>query len=131
MFLYAEPKHTTHINKLTISSFNTLHNIAHVQCHLDEETTKILVQALILLKTNYCNSLFLGIQKYNISKLQQIQNKSCRIIFQLPKHLSINSYLAQLHRMKNQEPITYEVATIMYKCIHNIAPVYLTEMVLS
>ena len=43
VFLDAELKHTTHINKLTSSSFNTLHNIARVQCHLDQDTTKILV----------------------------------------------------------------------------------------
>ena len=53
------------------------------------------------------------------------------IIFQLPKHSSINNYLAQLHWLKIQECITYKDATIMYKCIHNIALGYLTEMVLS
>ena len=131
MFLDAELKYTIHINKLTSSSFNTLHTIAPVQCHLDQETTKILVQALILSKLDYCNSLFLGIPKYNIAKLQRIQNMSCRIIFQLPKHPSINNYLAQLHWLKIQECITYKVATIMYKCIHNIAPIYLTEMAFS
>ena len=56
---------------------------------------------------------------------------SCRITFQLPKHSSINNYLAQLHWLKIQECITYKVATIIHKCIHNIAPVYLTEMVFS
>ena len=131
MFLDAELKYTTHISKLTSSSFNTLHNIAHVRCHSNEETTKILVQVLILSKIDYCNSLFRGILKYNIAKLQQTQNMSCRIIFQLPKHTSINNYLVQLHLLRIQEHTTYIVAPIMYKCIHNIAPVYLTEMVLS
>ena len=56
---------------------------------------------------------------------------SCRIIFQLPKHSNINNYLAQFHWLKIQECTAYKVATIMYKCIQNIAPVYLTEMALS
>ena len=56
---------------------------------------------------------------------------SSRMIFQLPKHSSINNYLAQLHWLKIQEHITYKVETIMYKCIDNIAPAYLTEMVIS
>ena len=43
IFLDAELKHTIHINKLTSSSFNTLCNISRVRCHLDQETTKILV----------------------------------------------------------------------------------------
>ena len=64
MFLDAELKHTIHINKLTSSSFNTLCNISRVRYHLDQETTKILVQALILSKLDYCNSLLLGTLQY-------------------------------------------------------------------
>ena len=60
-----------------------------------------------------------------------IQNMSCRMIFQLSKHSSINTYLAQLHWLKIQESINYKVATIMQKCIYNTAPAYLTEMVIS
>ena len=106
-------------------------NIAHVPCHLDQKTTKMLVQALTLSKKDYCKSLFLGIPKYNIAKFQRIQNMSSRITFQLPKHSSFNNYLAQLHWLKVQVCITYKVATIMSKCVHNITHGYLTEMVLS
>ena len=35
MFLDDELKHTIHINKLTSSSFKTLHNISQVRCHLE------------------------------------------------------------------------------------------------
>ena len=56
---------------------------------------------------------------------------SCRMIHQLPKYLTINTYLAQLHWLKMQERITYKVATLMYKCINNIVPAYLLEMVFS
>ena len=86
---------------------------------------------LFLLKLDYCNSLLLGTPKYNITKLQRIQNMSCRLIHQLPKYSTINTYLAQLHWLKMQERITYKVATIMFKCINNIALAYLLEMVIS
>ena len=56
---------------------------------------------------------------------------SCKMIHQLPKYSTINTYLAQLHWLKMQEQITYKVATIMYKCINNIAQAYLLEMVIS
>ena len=131
IFLDAELKHTTHFNKLTSSSFNTLRNISRVRCHLDQETTKILVLALILSKLDYSNSILLGIPKYNIAKLQRIQNMSCRMVYQLPKYSTINTYLAQLHWLKMQEWKTYKVATIMYKCINNITLAYLSEMVIS
>ena len=131
IFLDAELKHSIHINKLTSSSFNTLRNISRIRCHLGQETTKILVQALILSKLDYCNSLLLRIPKYNMAKLQRIQNMSCRMIYQLPKYSTIGTYLAKLHWLKMQELIVYKVATIILKCINNIAPAYLSEMVTS
>ena len=79
-----ELKHSTHVNKLTSISFNMIHNISRI-CHLlDIETTKTLVQALVLSCLDYCNSMLLGIPNYNIQKLQQIQNMSARIVLQLP-----------------------------------------------
>ena len=105
IFLDAELKHTIHINKLTSHSFSTLHNISRVRCLLDQETTKILEQALILSKLDYCNSLLLGTLKYNIAKLQRIQNMSCRMIYQLPKYSTISTYLAQLHWLKISEMV--------------------------
>ena len=66
-----------------------------------------------------------------MAKLQRIQNMSCRIIYQLPKYSTIGTYLAKLHWLKIQEHIVYKVATIMFKCINNITPAYLLEMVTS
>ena len=65
----AELKHTSHVNKLVSSSFHMLQNISQVRHHLDIPTTKTLVQALVPCWIDYCNSLLLGIPKYNIQKL--------------------------------------------------------------
>ena len=35
--------------------------------------TKSLMQALVLSKLDYCNSLFMGTSEYNLDKLQRIQ----------------------------------------------------------
>ena len=79
-----ELKHSTHVNKLTSISFNMIHNISRIFHLLDMETTKTLVQALVLSCLDYCNSMLLGIPNYNIQKLQQIQSMSARIVLQLP-----------------------------------------------
>ena len=85
VYIDSELKLLTHVNKIVSSSFNTLWNISRIRCHLDCDSTKILVQALIISKLDYCNSLFLGISQYNVDKLQWTQNMSCRVIKQLPK----------------------------------------------
>ena len=124
----SELKLSTHINKIVSSSFNTLRNIARIRQHLDCDTTKTLVQALIISRLDYCNSLFLGIPQYNLDKLQRIQNMSCRVIKQLPKSSHITDHLAELHWLKIRERIMYKVSMLMFKCMHNLAPQYLIDI---
>ena len=59
-------KNTIHINKLSSTLFYTIRNIDRV-CRL-QNNTKILVKALIISRLDYCNSLMLGISKYNLDK---------------------------------------------------------------
>ena len=82
-----ELKHSSHVNKLTSITFNMIHNIARI-CHLlDIETTKTLVQALVLSHLDYCNIMLLGIPNYNILKIQHIQNMSARIVLNYQEDL--------------------------------------------
>ena len=131
MHFDSELKHTAHVNKLTSTSYHTLHNIGRVRHLLDKPTTQTLIQALVLSRLDYCNSLLLGIPKYNIQKIQRIQNMACRLINQLPGHSRVLDYMKNLHWLKIPERIEYKVLTIMYKGIHNSAPQYLQELVMQ
>ena len=95
-----ELKHSSHVNKLTSISFNMIHNISRICQLLDIETTKTLVQALVLSHLDYCNSMLLGIPNYNILKLQHIQNMSARIVLQLPRRSRISHHLTDLYWLK-------------------------------
>ena len=44
------------------------------------------MQALVMSKLDYSNSILLGTPQYNIEKMQRIQNMACWVIFRLPKH---------------------------------------------
>ena len=131
MHFDSELKHTVHINKLASSSFVTLQNVAHIRNHLDIPTTKTIVQALVISRLDYCNSLLLGIPKYNIDKMQRIQNMACRIIYKLPKYSHITPFLFDAHWLKIPQRIDFKILTLMYKCIHQLAPPYLTELVID
>ena len=63
-------KDNHHENKLSSLLFPTLRNISRIFDLLDTETTKILIQALVTSRTDYCNSLLPGASKYNLDKLQ-------------------------------------------------------------
>ena len=70
MFFNKELKHTTRINRLTSSSFYCLQNVVRIRHQLDTQTVKTIIQALVISKLDYCNSILLGILNYNIAKLQ-------------------------------------------------------------
>ena len=72
-----ELKSTAHLNKLTSTCFTAIRKITRIRHLIDKESTKILMQALVLSKLDYCNSLLIGTSKYNLNKLQRIQNMSC------------------------------------------------------
>ena len=75
-----ELKSTIHINKLTSILFITIRKIAKIRHQIDKETTKILMQTLVLSKLHYCNSPLTGVNEYNLDKLQRIQNMACQVI---------------------------------------------------
>ena len=78
-------KNHIHINKLTSSLYHHLWNINKIRGKLDFESTKTIIQTLILSKVDYCNSLLLGTMSYQLDKLQCIQNMACQVVLNLRK----------------------------------------------
>ena len=127
----AEMKNAEHVNKLCRQLYPTLKRISKVRQSLTKDTTKILIQSLVLGKIDYCHCLLLSTPKHHLNKLQQIQNISCRVICSLRKFDHISSVMADLHWLKVYECIIFKVAVFMYKCVTSIIPKYLTDVVIK
>ena len=87
------------------------------------------MQALVLSKLDYCNSLLKGTSEYNLNKLQRIQNMACQVINNLKKHDSITSHLQDLHWLRICERINNKILMMVFKCKHKLAPSYLQELI--
>ena len=61
-------------------SYNYLRNIARIRRHLDDFCLKIVVQALVMSRLDYCNSVLYGLPSFQISRLQHVQNAAARLI---------------------------------------------------
>ena len=83
-------RNVTHVNKLLSSSFGIIKKIARIQHLLDIDTCKILMQSLVLLCMDYCNSRLLETAKQRIEKLNTILCMTCRVIYNKRKdnHIS-------------------------------------------
>ena len=121
-------KNSYHINRLCSQLYGSLRRIQQTRAHLDEDSAKIIVQALILSKIDYCNSLLAGSPEYKLDKLQRAQNMACRIILKLRKFNYVSDQLKALHWLKICERIAYKISMLVFKCKCNLAPKYLQDL---
>ena len=109
--------------------FHKLRQIAKMRCYLTTKQLTILIQAVIMTSVDYCNALYFGCYKTVINQLQLIQNRACRIIFGLKKRDSVTEKLKSLHWLKVEYRIQFKVLLLVFKCVHNIAPPYISELI--
>ena len=104
-----------YINKMTGNCFHILRNIQKLRSHLDPDMTHIIVQALVISKLDYCNSLLLGSAQYQLDKLQHIQNMACHVVTNLRKYDHITVSMRNLHWLRIRDRITFKVVLLVYK----------------
>ena len=90
-----------------------------------------MVHSNILCFIDYCNSVYGKLSEKNLQKLQKIQNNAVRFIFGLygrKSRESVLPYLKKLHFLPVRFRIRYKICLLVFKCINNIAPNYLKDL---
>ena len=118
-----------HINKSSGTCFYHLHNIRRIRKYLTREATESLIHALITSKIDYCNSLLYGLPTSQINKFQRVQNAAARLITGSSKFCHVTPLFITLHWLPIKFRIYYKIALLTFKCIHGLAPSYLTELI--
>ena len=108
-------KNAHHANMLVSKLLYTLAGIAKIHDKLDLESAKSIVQALVLSKLEYCNSLLACSAQYQLHKLQCIENMACRVVCQFKKFDHVTNSMESLYWLKVQECIVFKLATLVYK----------------
>ena len=119
------------VNSTCKTAFFHLRNIRHIIPFLDMPTTEKVVHAFVSSRIDYCNSLLYGAPGFLIHKLQRVQNMAARVVTGTQKYDHISPVLEKLHWLPVQSRINYKVLLFIYKCLNNIAPVYLSSLLLS
>ena len=122
-------KSMTHVNKLVSTSYVTMRNITKIQHSLDQDKLKTVCHALVMSKIDYCNSILLGMANYNLVKLQWVQNMLCGIVTATGKYDKISDEMIGLHWLKVEYWIIFKIVTLMFRCVNNTAPSYLTDLI--
>ncbi len=106
-------------------------NLARIHCmrpFLLEETCKVVVQALVLSHLDYANTCYAGIPKRELNHLQRVQNQVAKLILRAHHHDSTSRCLQDLHWLPCAEHIQYKILVMVFKCLHNMAPDYLSSL---
>ncbi|KAI5107776.1 hypothetical protein C0J45_1370, partial [Silurus meridionalis] len=108
-----------------------LSNIRRIQPFLSTQAAQVLVQSLVILRLDYCNSLLAGLPLNAICSLQMIQNAAARLVFNLPKFSHTTPLLRSLASLPVAARIRFKTLILAYKAKNGPAPSYLRDLFTS
>ena len=124
----AHMRMNVHIGKICSKAFRGLYNIRQIRKFLTVQSTKTPVHAFISSHLDYCNALLFGLPKYQLDRLQKVQNAAARVIFQIPKFEHITPALIDLHWLPVTFRVQFKLLLFVYKSLHNQSPPYIKDL---
>ena len=121
-------KMDTHINSICKTAFYQLYNIRRIRKFLNSECTKILVNAFVTSRLDFCNSLLYGLPNNQLHKLQRGQNAAARLICIVGRFDHITPSLYRLQWLPINYRIKFKILLFVYKALNGIAPSYISDL---
>ena len=118
-----------HITAVCKSVNFMLWNMSRVRKFIDRDSCCHAMRALVLSRLDYANSMLSGCTIGDVNRLQKLQNKGARIIFQVPRLVSATPLLYSLHWLPVKERIMFKTLLYVFKVVNGLAPVYLNEFI--
>ena len=120
---------TNHINDMCKKATLAIRSIGQIRKYVPNDGIKRLVNALIMSRLDYSNSLLYSLPKYQIDKLQRLKNTAARLVAGTRRSDHIKPVLKDLHWLPIQSRIIFKILLMSYKIIHGLAPKYLTSLI--
>ena len=118
-----------HITSLVKSCNFQLRSIGQARKYLSSDATEKIIHALLTSRLDNGNALLYGLPDYQISRLQRLQNTAARILTRTKKYDHISPIIRSLHWLPVARRIDYKVLILTFKCLHDLAPTYLKELI--
>ena len=119
---------TYHINETCIKATNGIRSIGRIRKYLTNENLKLSVNALVISRVDYCNSILYGLPKRELDKLQRVQNTAARLITGTKQYDHIKPALQKLHWLPVESRIIFKVIIITFKILDGLSPTYLSSL---
>ena len=113
-----------HVQNVCKSCFIQRRDFRNIRQFLTHDAAVSVASAFVSSRLDYCNSLFRILSKFNLHRLQSIQNSAARIVTNLSQFTRITPVLRKLHWLPVQFRSEFKLATLVYKFIHTGFPKY-------
>ena len=120
-----------HVQNVCKKLFCATHDFRHVRRFLTHDASVVVANALVSSWLDYCNSHFRSLLKFNLRKLQCIENSTARIISNTSRYTSITPVLKKLHWLPFEHRSVFKTATLVYKFLHTGFPKYFVPYISS
>jgi hypothetical protein len=124
----------SHIRNVTKIAFYHLRNLATVQPFLSQADTERLIHVFITSRFDYCIDLLSGLPKKAIGQLQNLQIAAARLLTKTRLSAYTGEHtpvLSSLHWLPVSFTMHFKIILLVIKSIHNCAPQYMSDMLLS
>jgi len=88
-----------------------------------------LVVSLVMPRLDYGNTTLAGLPASQLCHLQSVLNTTIRLIHQSSWYDHVTPMLQDLHWLLSPERIAFKLAVLIYRCLHGLAPRYLSDYI--
>ena len=118
-------QHIANTCRSTYMHIRKINSIRQYQC---KNSTASLVNATVLTRLDYCNSVYTGLPQKSMHKLQLAQNSAARLISQTPRHHHITPILIELNWLTITKRCQYKLLVLTFNVLHSQAPGYISDL---
>ena len=120
-----------HISNVCKKGFYQLYRLRQVRKYFNRNTFEGLVHAFVTSHIDYGNAMLFGLPDVTIKKLERLQHAAARLILNRSWRDSATEMLKELHWLPIRYRILYKLSLLVFKCMNNIGPAYLKELLIS
>ena len=120
---------TNHIVSVARACYFHLRRIRQVKRSLNEQCLRVLVQALVISRLDYCNSILTNLPDSTLQPLTKVLHTAARLIKDLRPYDHITQPMKQLHWLPIRARIAFKINLLMYNIYTSSSPLYMSALV--
>ena len=107
------------ISSVTSACYYMLRKIYSIRDTVDNDVLIELVRVIIILRLDFCNSIYDGLPAVFHGKLQRIRNCAGKLIFRLSPRTPTSRFIKQLHWSPEQKRVFFKILLFGHRLIHH------------